>query len=62
MQHNKFQASKPSNYEEEDFLIYFYAFLWFEPRTPWRGTILDPGTFIRSNLVKDHYAMLYTKF
>ena len=47
MQHNKFQASKPSNYEEEDFfLLYFYAFLWFEPRTPWRGTILDPGTFI----------------
>ena len=62
MQYNKFQASKPSNYEEEDFLIYFYAFLWFEPRTPWRRTILDPGTFIWTNLVKDHYAMLYTKF
>ena len=62
MQHNKFQASKPSNYEEEDFWIYFYAFLWFEPRTPWRGTILDPGTFIWTNLVKDQYAMIYTKF
>ena len=23
--------------EEEDFLIYFYAFLWFEPRTPGAG-------------------------
>ena len=46
MLQSKFQASKPSNYEEEDFLIYFYAFLWFEPRTPWHGTILDPGTFI----------------
>ena len=29
---------------------------------PWRGTILDPGTFIWTNLVKDHYAMLYIKF
>ena len=36
--------------------------LWFEPRTPWHGTILDPGTFIWTNLVKDHCAMLYTKF
>ena len=62
MQYKKFQASKPSNYEGEDFWIYFYAFLWFEPRTPWRRTILDPGTFIWTNLEKDHYAMLYTKF
>ena len=37
MLQSKFQASMPSNYEEEDFLIYFYAFPWFEPRTPWRG-------------------------
>ena len=28
------------------FLIYFYAFLWFEPRPPWRQAILYPGTFI----------------
>ena len=34
MLHTKFQASEPSGSEEEDFLIYFYAFLWFEPRTP----------------------------
>ena len=33
MLYTKFQASKPSG-SEEDFLIYFYAFLWFEPRTP----------------------------
>ena len=46
MLQSKVQVSKPSNYEEEDFLIYLYAFLWFEPRTPWRGTILVPGTFI----------------
>ena len=37
-------------------------FLWFEPRTPWRGAILDPGTLVWTNLVKDHQAMLHTKF
>ena len=39
-------ASEPSGAKEEDFLIFFYVFLSFEPRTPWRGTILDPWTFI----------------
>ena len=34
MLYTKFQASEPSGSDEEDFLIYFYAFLWFEPRTP----------------------------
>ena len=34
MLYTKFQASEPSGSEEEDFLIYFYAFLWFDPRTP----------------------------
>ena len=34
MLHTKFQASKPSGSEEDDFLIFFYAFLWFEPMTP----------------------------
>ena len=46
MLYTKFQASEPSGSEEEDFLIYFYAFLWFEPKTPWPEAILDPGTFI----------------
>ena len=36
------------------FLIYFYKFLWFKPRTPWRVAILDPGTFVWTNLVKGH--------
>ena len=40
--HTKFQASKPSGSEEEDFWIFFYVFLWFEPMTPWGTTILDP--------------------
>ena len=61
MLHTKFQTSGPSGPEEEDFWIYFYAFLWFEPRTPWRGAILDPGTLVWTNLVKDHQAMLHTK-
>ena len=46
MLHIKFQASKPGGTEEEEFLIFFYVFLWFEPRTSSRGAILDPGTFI----------------
>ena len=54
MLHTKFQASKPSGSEEEDFSIFFYVFLRFGPRTPWRRTILDPGTFISTNLAKDH--------
>ena len=42
----KFQTSGPGGSEEEDFLIYFYVFLRFEPRTPWHLTILDPGTLV----------------
>ena len=34
MLYTKFQASEPNGSEEEDFLIYFYVFLWFKPRTP----------------------------
>ena len=34
MLHTEFQTSGLSGSEEEDFLIYFYAFLWLEPRTP----------------------------
>ena len=62
MLHIKFHASEQSGSEEEGFLIFFYVFLWFEPRTPWPETILDPGTFIWTYLVKDYKAMLYTKF
>ena len=45
MLHTKFQASKPSGSEKENFLIFFYVFIWFEPRTSWQGAILDLGTF-----------------
>ena len=48
MLHTKFQASKPSG-SEEDFLIFFYVFLWFEPRIPWQGAVLDPGTSSEQN-------------
>ena len=44
MLHIKFQASNPSGSEKEDFLIFFYVFLRFEPRIPWQGAILVPGT------------------
>ena len=33
MLHTIFQASKPSGSEVEDFLIFFYVFLWLEPMT-----------------------------
>ena len=41
---------------------YFYVFLWYEPRTPLAQAILDHGTFIYTNLVKDSQVMLHTKF
>ena len=34
MLHTKLQASKPSGFEEEVFLIIFYVFLWLKPRFP----------------------------
>ena len=37
MLHTNFQVSEPSGSEEEDFLIFFYVFLWFQPRTPGLG-------------------------
>ena len=43
MLQTNFQASKSSGSEEEDFLIYFYAFLWFEPRTPGQRPSLTLG-------------------
>ena len=42
----KFQASVSRGFETEDFLIFSYVFLWFEPRTPWPGAILVPGALI----------------
>ena len=45
MLYTQFQASKPSGSEEEgDFLIFFYVFQWFTPKTLWQGAILDPWT------------------
>ena len=46
MLHTDFQTSEPSGFEEKDFLIYFYAFLRFEPRTPWPGAIFNSGTLV----------------
>ena len=41
MLHTKFQASKPSG-SEKDFLISFYVFLLFEPKT-WHGPSSNLG-------------------
>ena len=37
MLHTKFQTSGLSGFEEEDFLIYFYAFPWFNLGPPGAG-------------------------
>ena len=62
MLHTKFQTSGPCGSEEEGFWIDYNAFLWFKPRTPWHRAIWDPGILVWTNLVKDHQAMLHTKF
>ena len=37
MLHTKLKSSELSGCEEEDFRLYFYAFLRFEPRNPGPG-------------------------
>ena len=37
MLHTKFPTSEPGGSKEEDFSIYFCAFLWFKPRAPGAG-------------------------
>ena len=49
-----FQASKPSGSEEEDFFNIFLCISMAQTYNPWPEAILDPGTFIRTKLVKDH--------
>ena len=53
MLHTKFQASKPCGSEEEDFWIFFYVFLWFEPTTPWRRGHLGPWDLHLNKLGRD---------
>ena len=50
MLHTKFQASKPSGSEVEDFLIFFYVFLWLEPMTPGQRPSWTLGPSIRYKL------------
>ena len=50
----EFQASKPSGSEEEDFLIFFYVFLWLEPTTPGQKPSWTLGPTFEQKLVKDH--------
>ena len=46
MIHTRFQASKSSGSEAEDFLIFSMHFYGLNPHPPGAGAILDPGTFI----------------
>ena len=47
-------SSKPSGSEVEDFLIFFYVFLWLEPMTPGQRPSWTLGPSIRTNLVEVH--------
>ena len=51
MLHAEFQVFERRGSEEEDFKHFFYEFLCFKPRTPWGRAILDPETFVWSNIV-----------
>ena len=46
MQHTRFQAYEASGLKEEDLLIFVSGFLWFKPRKPKGGAILEPEIFI----------------
>ena len=59
---DKLGKRPPGTAEEDDFKIFCFVFLRFEPRIFFWGVILDPGSSIRTNLVKDHQVMLHTKF
>ena len=52
MLHTKFQAPKPSGSEEEDFLIFFYVFLWFETLDPLVRSHLAPWDLHLNKLEK----------
>ena len=40
----------------------FLCISMVQTQDPWPWAILNPGTFIRTNFVKDHLEMLHTKF
>ena len=62
MLHARVQTSELTGSEEEEFLIFFYVFLCFKPRTLLGRAILNPETFLCTNFLKDHYTMLHTKY
>ena len=51
MLHTKFHISGLSGSEVEDILIYFYAFLWLEPRISARGHF-GPWFEVKKNVHK----------
>ena len=50
MPNTKFQASKPSGSEVEDFLIFFLCIFMARTFDPWSEAILDSGTFHSNKL------------
>ena len=67
MQYTKFQAPEPSGSEDENFYeyclrIFVYVILWFKPRIHGIFWIRIFWTFIWTNFIKDHSAMLSPNF
>ena len=54
MLNTKFQASEPSGSEAEEFFSYFHVYFYGLNLRPLVEAILDPGTLVWTNLVKDH--------
>ena len=54
MLHIKFQTSEHCGSEEEDFEKKIYVLKYFKPKPSWCEAILDPGTFVWTNLAKDN--------
>ena len=50
----KFHASEPSGSEEKDFIMYFYAFLWFS------GIVTDFGP--STNYISEDFLIFFMYF
>ena len=62
MLHTTFQAPEPSGSEEKLFLNIFPCISLVYTQDPRCRAILEPGTLILTNLIKDYKTTLYTKF
>ena len=62
MLHTKFPASKPSNFEEKDFIIFSMYFYGLSLGPPGTGPSWILGLLFKPKLVKDHQAKYIPNF